>query len=190
MMSASYVLSTTKVAELPQEEKPQVAFVGRSNAGKSSLINHLTQQKDLARVSTTPGRTATINIYDIARRFYFVDLPGYGFTKEKDKHVAFTALITSYLSEAPHLKLALVIIDAAIGPTDMDIAMFEFLRSLNLPFIVIVNKIDKLSKNHAAALMQKLTSQFDFVHFIPHSIKTSAHRGQILEAIEAVLRQA
>lgn len=155
MKSAEFVAATTRLEDLPRKGKPQVAIVGRSNVGKSSLINHLFQRNDLARVSSTPGRTATVNLYDIGK-VYLVDLPGYGFTKERGKRVAFADLIMNYLSETPDLKLVLVVIDAYVGPTDMDTEMFGYLHSLQMPLVIIVNKIDKLSKGQASSLLQSL----------------------------------
>lgn len=190
-MPAKFFTSTTRLEDLPTYDKPQVAMVGRSNVGKSSLINHLTGQKALARVSAAPGRTKTINLYEIDRRYFLVDLPGYGYAKtSKEKRADFATMISTYLENTPQLTLVLVVIDAYVGPTDLDQEMLQSLHSLGKRVIIIVNKIDKLSKGEAASLLQKLSSEYADATFIPHSVETDKHRGAILEAIEVALRKA
>lgn len=189
MMPAKFFTSTTKLEDLPKYDRPQVAMVGRSNVGKSSLINHLMQQKALARVSAAPGRTKTINLYEIDRRYFLVDLPGYGYAKaSKDKRSAFATMIADYLTNTPQLQVVCVVIDAYVGPTELDHEMFQLLHSLGKRMIIIVNKIDKLSKGEAASLILKLSAEYADAQFIPHSIETDKHRGAILEAIEVALR--
>ena len=187
MKSAEFIQSTTRPEEMPNNDRPHVAIIGRSNVGKSSLVNHLTGKKNLAHTSSKAGRTETVNLYDIDHKYYMVDLPGYGFTRIKTKRGQFADLITDYISNTPQLSLVLVIIDAFVGPSELDIEMFEFLRSLGIPLIIIVNKVDKLSKNKVAALIQQLSTAYDFATFIPHSITMKAHRGEILKAIDNTL---
>lgn len=189
MMPAKFFTSTTKLEDLPKYDKPHVAMVGRSNVGKSSLINHLTGQKALARVSAAPGRTKTINLYEIDRRYFLVDLPGYGYAKtSKEKRSDFAVMISGYLTSTPQLKVVLVVIDAYVGPTDLDQEMFQLLHTLGKRVIIIVNKIDKLSRSEATSLLKKLSSEYADMTFIPHSVETDKHRGAILEAIEVVIR--
>lgn len=187
MKSAEFIQSTTRLEELPNNGRPHVAIIGRSNVGKSSLVNHLTGKKNLAHTSSKAGRTETVNLYDIDHKYYMVDLPGYGFTRIKAKRGQFADLITDYISSTEQLSLVLVIIDAMVGPGELDIEMFEFLRSLGIPLIIIVNKVDKLSNNKVASLMQKLSSTYDFATFIPHSITMKEHRSEILRAIDDTL---
>lgn len=185
MKSAEFFLSTTVLEDLPEGDKPHIAIIGRSNVGKSSLINHLTGRKDLARVSATAGRTETINLYNIDKKYFLVDLPGYGFTQVKSRREEFAELITNYLANTEQLKLVLVVIDAYVGPVDLDIAMFNFLHSRAIPLIIVVNKIDKLSKSKAIILLQKLKTTYSFATFIPHSVDSKENRAEILRAINA-----
>lgn len=188
-MSAVFVKSLTNLEDLPQNDKVQVAMVGRSNVGKSSLINQLTQQKALANVSSQPGRTQTINVFDVDNRWYLVDLPGYGFTKGSvSQREGFSEMIGDYLLKTSQLKLVVMIVDASIPPTILDLDMFAYLRSISLNVIVVMNKIDKLSQSQLAALKPLAEKNFPGAPTIPHSSLTSKGRGEILEAINTVVR--
>ena len=135
--------------QFPSDPIPQVAFSGRSNVGKSSLINTLLGRKSLARVSSAPGKTITINFYDVDKKLYLVDLPGYGFAKRspEDKK-KWSALTDGYFTDNKNidrLTLVLQLIDSRVGPTKDDEMMLEFLRATELPFVVVATKIDKLN---------------------------------------------
>lgn len=135
--------------QFPSDPVPQVAFSGRSNVGKSSLINTLLGRKSLARVSSAPGKTITINFYDVDKKLYLVDLPGYGFAKRspEDKK-KWSALTDGYFTDNKNidrLTLVLQLIDSRVGPTKDDEMMLEFLRAAELPFVVVATKIDKLN---------------------------------------------
>ncbi len=135
--------------QFPTDAIPQVAFSGRSNVGKSSLINTLLGRKSLARVSSAPGKTITVNFYDIDQKLFFVDLPGYGFAKRtlEDKKV-WSALTDGYFTANPNidlLKLVLQLVDSRIGPTKDDEMMLDFLNQSGIPYIVIATKCDKLN---------------------------------------------
>lgn len=135
--------------QFPSEPIPQVAFSGRSNVGKSSLINALLNRKNLARVSSAPGKTITINFYDVDRKLYLVDLPGYGFAKRnpEDKK-KWSALTDGYFTQNKNidrLSLVLQLIDSRIGPTADDEMMLDFLRASELPYAVVATKVDKLN---------------------------------------------
>lgn len=150
MNNASLLISAGTPRQFPTDPRPQIALSGRSNVGKSSLINSLLGRKALARVSGTPGKTVTINFYDVDKKLYLVDLPGYGFARRspEDKK-AWSALTDGYFSKNPRidlLKCVLQLIDARIGPTDDDIMMINFLIEARLPFTVVATKCDKLSK--------------------------------------------
>ena len=136
-------------SQIPGDPIPQVAFSGRSNVGKSSLINTLLGRKSLARVSSAPGKTITINFYDVDRRLYLADLPGYGFAKRnpEDKK-KWSALTDGYFTSNRNIDrvaLVLQLIDSRIGPTKDDEMMLEFLRAAELPFVVVATKTDKLN---------------------------------------------
>lgn len=190
-MAITFLKSATKLEELPNDNKPHIAFVGRSNVGKSSLLNHITGQKDLARVSAEPGRTQTINLFNVDGRYYLVDLPGYGFAKtSKAKRQDFAGMLRDYLWQAQQLRLVLLMIDARIGPTDLDRDMLEYLAAGKIPTLLIVNKIDKLSNSESINLQRMLESQYPQISFIPHSNVTGKGRGEILDVIEQMVRSA
>lgn len=135
--------------QFPADPRPQIAFSGRSNVGKSSLINTLLGRKSLARVSSAPGKTITINFYDVDQKLYLVDLPGYGFAKRnpEDKK-KWSALTDGYFTANPNLDrvcLILQLIDSRVGPTADDEMMLEFLHASELPYAVIATKVDKLN---------------------------------------------
>lgn len=190
MKSAEFVLSTTSIQDVPTTTYPHIAIVGRSNVGKSSLINHLTKRTNLARTSSTAGRTATINLYNIDDRFFLVDLPGYGFTKAKAQRKEFSELIVNYLTTVQPLKLVFVVIDAVAGATELDLVMFDVLTEHKIPFMVIVNKVDKISKGKVAALLQTLKNTHKSLNFIAHSVESKEGRGEIMQAIDNTLIEA
>jgi len=154
LSKAQYLLTEVDPTQLPLSTA-EVAFVGRSNSGKSSMINALCQQNKLARTSQTPGRTRTINIYAMAPLIWIVDLPGYGFASgPASSREGWQAMIEGYLTGRASLRCIYVIVDAKVGPTALDLQMAHWLTSLNLPFRVIANKVDQLkpSKRHVQEL--------------------------------------
>ncbi len=188
-MPATFVKSITQLIDLPDDDKPQIALVGRSNVGKSSLLNQLTDQKGLARASAEPGRTQTINVFDVDGRFYLIDLPGYGFAKaSKVKRVGLRGMISDYISEAPQLKLVLLILDARRGFTELDLEVAGYLEAHSIPYALVVNKIDKLSKSEYSSLAKKIALSHPGVPIIPSSNVTRVGRGQIRQTIEEVIR--
>ena len=145
--SASFVTSVANKDNILIDGLNQIAFVGRSNVGKSSLINMLTNQKKLAKASSTPGRTRLINYFLINNKLYFVDLPGYGFAQASKKEVyGWQSLIEPYLMNNDKLKLVCMLVDARITPTIQDKQMFEYLAYYGVPFLIVATKSDKLSK--------------------------------------------
>lgn len=190
-MPAVFVKSITDLAYLPPGNKPQIALVGRSNVGKSSLVNRLTGQKGLARVSASPGHTQTINFYEIDGRFFLVDLPGYGFTRHsKTKHAEFGELINDYLSNVKQVALVLLVIDARIGLTDSDRMMQEALALFEIPTVMILNKMDKLTRGESSALMRTVAAAYPDTKTFTHSTATSKDRGEILAEMERAVRAA
>lgn len=189
-MQANFVKSATKLEDLPQDNRPHVAMVGRSNVGKSTLLNCLTNQHKLARVSAAPGRTQTINLFDVDRRFYLVDLPGYGYAKtSKLKRGDMSEMIRDYVWQTPELKLVLLILDARTGPTDIDLEMLSFLRQGQIPLTVIVNKMDKLSQSESVKLVRKIEADFPGLAYIQHSSLTGKGRNEIWAAITQAVRE-
>ncbi len=189
MISAEYFSSTVKLEELPKDKRPHIAMVGRSNVGKSSMINHLTSRNNLARTSSKPGRTQTINLYEINKKYFLVDLPGYGYAKKSlEQREAFAQMIHDYLKDTPQLRLALLIIDARIPLTDLDANTLQWLQNNNVPFIMIVNKIDALSKIDVIKLNEELDRKYPGVQRVEHSIHSTKNRNEILAIIEKAAR--
>ena len=146
-MEAEFVVSANQPEQFPSDELPEIAFLGRSNVGKSSLINALIGQRKLAFTSSTPGRTQTINFYRIEGRTYFVDLPGYGYARvPKGFQNQWKELIDQYLENRPTLMLSFVVLDARRAWMEKDLGLKEWLESQNRQYLVIVTKMDKLNQ--------------------------------------------
>ena len=143
-------ISAGRINQFPGDPLPQVCFSGRSNVGKSSLINTLMGQKKLARVSSAPGKTITINFFEIDKKLFFVDLPGYGFAKRPPaEKAAWSALTDGYFTgnrNIDRLSLVLQLVDSRVGPTADDEMMMNYLRESGLPYAVVLTKTDKLNK--------------------------------------------
>ena len=140
-------ISAGFVSQFPKDPLPKVAFSGRSNVGKSSLINCLLRRKSLARVSSSPGKTVTINFYNIDRKLYLVDLPGYGFAKRSGtERAVFSDVVDAYLTGDSAPELVVQLIDLKTGPTSFDNLMLSFLNNTGIPYMVIATKADKLNK--------------------------------------------
>ena len=144
---AEFVLSANKTEQFPADGLSEIAFLGRSNVGKSSLINALLGQKRLAFTSNTPGRTQSINFYRIDGSFYFVDLPGYGFARvPRGFQEEWKRLIEGYLRERTHLQLSILILDARRGWMDKDLELKKWLETENRKYLVVATKMDKLNR--------------------------------------------
>lgn len=142
-------MSAGTAKQFPHDGIPQVAFSGRSNVGKSSLINCLLGRKSLARVSSAPGKTITVNFYELDGKLFFVDLPGYGFAKRRpEERAQWSALTDGYFTNNPNadlVKLVIQLIDSRVGPTKDDEMMLNYLRETEMPFLVAATKVDKLN---------------------------------------------
>lgn len=162
IQNTSLKISAGLPKQFPSDPVPQVAFSGRSNVGKSSLINTLLGRKSLARVSSAPGKTITINFYDVDKKLYLVDLPGYGFAKrnpeDKKKWSALTDGYFTANKNIDRLTLVLQLIDSRVGPTKDDEMMLEFLRAAELPFVVVATKIDKLNATERKKNLEAISS--------------------------------
>ena len=147
--SVEFVTSAVRKSQYPADKKIEFLLVGRSNVGKSSFINTLINRKNLARTSSIPGKTQTLNFYLINNEFYFVDVPGYGFAKVSRKlKNKFGEMIEDYLKERENLKMVFMITDLRHKPTEDDILMYNYLKYYNIPVTVIATKADKISKNN------------------------------------------
>ncbi|MDH5750872.1 MAG: ribosome biogenesis GTP-binding protein YihA/YsxC [Deltaproteobacteria bacterium] len=148
---AEFIISAAKPAQFPGSDIPEVAFVGKSNVGKSSLINSLLGRKNLVKTSSTPGKTQLINFFLINGSFHFVDLPGYGFAKApRQVREGWEKLVGGYLSARPTLKGVVVILDIRHPPGELDLRMKNWLEQAGLPVIFVANKSDKLSRGRLA----------------------------------------
>lgn len=171
-------------------DKPQIIFCGRSNVGKSSMINRLVNRKALARTSSKPGKTATINFYDIDGRAYFVDLPGYGYAKVSyDEKRKWSIFMEDYFNSDSNKCLAISVVDLRHEVSDLDVDMGRYLYEAGIPFIVAATKADKLSKTAAAKNIEalKLVYNFDNAVVIPFSSQSGLGREELLSHIEAAL---
>ena len=161
LSNVSLSMSAGFISQFPRAPIPQIAFSGRSNVGKSSLINALLGRKSLARVSGTPGKTVTINFYEIDKKLFLVDLPGYGYAKRSnDSKRVWSSLTDGYFTKNPNrdlLRLVLQLVDARIGPTEDDLLMINWMRSTGVPFRIVATKVDKLNKTERAEATESLT---------------------------------
>lgn len=176
--------------QFPTDPMVQIAFSGRSNVGKSSLINSLLGRKSLARVSSAPGKTITINFYDVDKKLFFVDLPGYGFAKRRPEDKAqWSSLTDGYFTKNPRidlLKLVVQLIDSRVGPTADDEMMLQFLREAELPFLVVATKADKLNATERKKSTELLHSHPDIPADTPilfYSSLKGEGKGELWRAI-------
>jgi len=170
----------------PEITLPEIAFAGRSNVGKSSLLNRLVRRKAIARVSRTPGRTREINFFEVNGRFVLADLPGYGYARiSKERRAEWRPLIEAYLRRSPNLRGVVLLTDARRDPTDDDLQMLDFLSEVGAPTIVAITKVDKLGTSARAARIRLLTAALglDDDQVIPFSAHTGLGRDELAAAI-------
>lgn len=174
--SAQFVTSAAQPKQFLKRPIPHFVFAGRSNVGKSSLLNRLLRRKGLAKTSQTPGKTRLINYFLINDRFYFVDIPGYGYAQvSKKARQDWGKLIETYLSETPYLALILQLIDIRHDPSKLDLQMFEWLQHVGHPFLLLLTKADKLSKNKVLNHKRNIVKQLGITP--DQAIATSAQSG-------------
>jgi len=173
--------------DLPQTPFNEVAFVGRSNVGKSSLLNVLVNNFRLARVGSEPGKTRSINFYLVNNRFLLVDLPGYGFAKVPFREQKrWRELIESYLKDRDRLKGIFLLVDSRVGPTEKDVQMKDWLDFYSIPYVVVATKVDKLKSSERKKLESKIKNGFkdESVKIFPFSAKTREGRDKLLRQIK------
>lgn len=186
---AEFYASYGKFSQIPASEKPEIAFSGRSNVGKSSLINKIFGRKSLARVSSVPGKTATINFYSVDGSF-IADLPGYGYAKvSKGEKLRWSELIEGYLTSERDIALVVQLIDMRHPPSKDDLHMIDFLIDREQPFIIVFTKADKLSKREREERRKGFAEEIPYFDQIK-SIEFSAVTGEGAEEIRAVLEEA
>ena len=191
MLNVTFTYSAGLSSQLRPDDRPDVVFSGRSNVGKSSLINKLCNRKALARVSSRPGKTATINFFD-AGSFNLVDLPGYGYAKvSKVEKLRWAELVEGYFAAGRNIALVVQIVDMRRQPTAEDMDMINYLYDTGVPFIVVMTKSDKLNKSEYAARMEEMSkfmSKYPNVGVYPFSALSGEGTEAILDAIGQYLQ--
>lgn len=186
---AEFIASYGKFSQIPPCEHVEIAFAGHSNVGKSTLINKLFNRKNLARVSSVPGKTATINFYGIDD-VYFVDLPGYGYAKvAKSEKERWSGLIGGYLGSDRDIRLVFMLVDMRHAPTADDLKMIDYLIETETPFVLVLTKADKLKKMQREKRMEAFKEEipcFEDMHVIPFSSMTFEGVEELREIVEEV----
>lgn len=189
--SSKLVISAVKKEQYPCDEYPSIAMAGRSNVGKSTLVNSLLNRKMLARVSSTPGKTRTINFYLANEEFYLVDLPGYGYAKlSKIEKENWGKVMEEYFMSARNLKCLFLLLDIRHEPKDTDIQMYNFCRYYEIPIRIILTKSDKLTKNkinQAISNMKKIFNLREDEKIFSHSSLNKNGRDEILQDMEKLI---
>lgn len=187
---SKFIISVANSNNLLKDDKKQIAFVGRSNVGKSSLINMLVNNSKLCKTSSTPGRTRLINYFLINDNFYFVDLPGYGFAQASKTDVyGWQSLIEPYLVNNENLKCVCALVDVRHDPTEQDKQMINYLYYYQIPFIIVATKCDKLAKSKVKPALNKLASQLKVgvQNVYGVSNETQIGKNELLEKFEQFL---
>ena len=187
ILSAEFVISAVGSKQFPKDDKPHIAIAGRSNVGKSSLINALLHRKNLVKTSATPGKTQLINFFIINKQFYFVDLPGYGYARvPRAVTDAWAPMIEGYIKDALALRAVVVLLDARRQPDVRDVRLVEWLRQYNIPAIYAMTKTDKLNRQEAQQARQTIKAQLG-IEDAP--ILTSAKDGQGVKELWGEIRK-
>ena len=185
---AEFVLSAVKQSTFVRDGRPQVTFAGRSNVGKSSVINRLLGRKNFARVGATPGKTSQINYFLIDGQIYFTDLPGYGYAKvSKDERDRWGRLMENYFQEEGLSTVGVLIVDARHKPTADDVTMCDWFKGTGCPFIVVANKLDKLKNREIEPNMQRIRETLELdesVALVPFSAEKGIGKTEVLSLIE------
>ena len=182
--SATFVKSATSPEHYPRDGRPEIAFMGRSNVGKSSLINSLLGVRGLARTSSTPGRTQLINFFAINDAFDFVDLPGYGYARvPREVKKLWGPMVEKYLATRPNLVLSILITDSRREPTELDLLMKGWLEARGKPFIIVATKADKLSSNQLRASLSRASAVLGSNELVAYSAVTGSGAPRIWKEI-------
>jgi GTP-binding protein len=177
--NVKYERTAVKPEQYPSGHLPEIAFVGRSNIGKSSIINSLVNKKNLARVGATPGKTRVINFYNIDNRFYFVDLPGYGYAKvSKSEKESWDKMIETYLFSRTELRLMIMLVDIRHTPTEQDQMMYEWIINRSTPVVVVATKADKIPRSQLDSRLLEIKTTLNMQgEIIPIIFSTLTKQG-------------
>ena len=187
VQKAEFILSAASPKDFRRDALPQVTFAGRSNVGKSSVINRLLNRKNFARVGAAPGKTTQINYFKIDNAFYLVDLPGYGYARvSKGERDRWGRLMEGYFADPELMTLGVMIVDARHKPTADDCTMAQWYRGAGCPFLVVANKLDKLKKSEVEGNLQRIRETLELGEedmVIPFSAEKGTGRDELLRAI-------
>ena len=182
-----FLKSVAQIDQRPRPSRPEIAVIGRSNVGKSSLINTIFNRKNVAKVSSTPGKTRLINYFSIDNKLYFVDLPGYGYAKlAKQRRSEWQTVIESYLKDNPDLKVVLLLIDSRHDIMDSDKIMIDWLNHYKIPYILILTKSDKISNNRYHTMRNNLRKKYPDQVILRFSSKNRNGKDDILKILEQI----
>ena len=188
-----FEISAVSPKQYPKNELPQIVLVGKSNVGKSSFINTMINRKALARTSSEPGKTRQINFYNIDETFYFVDLPGYGFSKmSKQEQEKVGNFIEQYLIKSQNISLVIFLIDIRHKPTDNDRLMYDYIIRSSLPFIILANKADKIAPTKVADTVKELQKQINPIGdatMLPFSAEKKIYTNDVWNVIDKFIYQ-
>ena len=182
-----FEISAVSKKQYPKDNLPEIVLVGKSNVGKSSFVNTMVNRKNLARTSNVPGKTRQINFYNIDDKFYFVDLPGYGFSKmSKEEKVISGKYIEEYLEEGNNIALIILLLDIRHNPTSDDMLMYDYILKSNLPFIVLTNKADKIAITKVDDEVKRIKDilGISYSTILPFSSERKIYIDKVWEEIE------
>lgn len=185
-----FEISAVSKKQYPKGNRPEIVLVGKSNVGKSSFINTMLNRKNLARTSNTPGKTRQINFYNVDDNFYFVDLPGYGYSKmSKELQVSSGKYIEEYLEEGSNIRLIIFLVDIRHKPTEDDKLMYDYILKSNLPFIILANKADKIAPTKVDGEVDIIKEEFGISYsvLLPFSSERKIYTENVWKEIEKYL---
>ncbi len=187
--NVSFIKSVYNLKDVPDRALPEVILCGRSNVGKSSFINSLFNRKSLAKISSSPGKTRSINFYDVDETFYIVDLPGYGYAKiSKSEREKWGKLVSGYILEGKNIALALHFIDSRHKPTQLDVMLNEMLKSTGIPYFFLLTKTDKLKQSEFSQSSKKLSEVFSEAKINENIVLFSSIKGRGQKEIKKIFR--
>ena len=189
--SVEMTISAVRQSQYPEDKNPEFLLVGRSNVGKSSFINCIIERRQAARVSSKPGKTQTLNFYNVNNSFYLVDVPGYGYASvSKEMQAKFGKMIEEYIENRDNLERVYMLVDFRIKPTQDDLLMYNFLKYYNLPVTIVATKVDKVSRNDRDKQIKLVRDELNIREedkLVLFSIKTKLGKSEVQKEIESIV---